>query len=447
MRNKFTDLQTITNGNVDIVSILETKLDASFPFAQFTLEGYHTPYHLDINNKSGAILVYVKSSVPSRCLSFEELCISIQAIPFEINLRKKKRLVISLYRPSSQNSEYFLNSLTKIIDYFANIYDNHLILGDFNLEPTDSALMGFLDSNSLTNLIKTNTCFKGKGSCIDLILTNRKFSFKFTSTYETGISDHHHIIYTMLKSCFQNTDPKLFNYRDFKSFSPQAFEQDLSEALTDSGDSYNKFKNISTSKLNKHAPKNRKWVRGNHKPHINKKLRKAIMKRSRLKNKANKTKRPIHISNFKKQGNYVVNLNKQAEFEYFSSYNSADSKPFWVNCKPYFSNKYSKADTDIVLNENDDLKNEEIAKTFNDYLGAIFDNLDLHHWEDKTSSPSNTSDKINDIIKNHEKHPSICNIKTKYRGISNFSFRPVSAEKVKKSFEILRLTELWVVKY
>ena len=81
--------------------------------------------------------------------------------------------MISIY----QFSKYFLNSLITIIDYFANTYDNHhLILGDFNLEQTDSALMGFLDSNSLTNLIKTNTCFKGKGSCIDLILTKRKFS-------------------------------------------------------------------------------------------------------------------------------------------------------------------------------------------------------------------------------------------------------------------------------
>ena len=68
-----------------------------------------------------------------------------------------------------------------------------------------------------------------------------------------------------------------------------------------------------------------------------------------------KSKKPIDISNFKKQRNYVVNLNKQAKFECFSSYNSTDSKPFLVICKPYFSNKYSKADTDIVLNENGDL--------------------------------------------------------------------------------------------
>ena len=207
VRNKFTDLQTIINGNVDIVSIAETKLDDSFPSTQFTLEGYHTPYRLEVNNKSGGILVYVKPSIPSHCLCYEELRISIQATTFEINLRKEKWLVISIYCPHSQNSEYFLNSLIKIIDYFACTHDNHLILGNFNLEPTDSALMGFLDSNSFINLIKTNTCFKGKGSCIDLILSNRESSFKFTSTYETGISDHHHTVYTMLKSYFQNTEP------------------------------------------------------------------------------------------------------------------------------------------------------------------------------------------------------------------------------------------------
>ena len=109
----------------------------------------------------------------------------------------------------------------------------------------------------------------------------------------------HHMIYTMLKPCFNNTEPKLLNYRDFIHFLQENFKEDLSEALCDSGDSYDDFDYIFTSKLNM-LPK-KKWIRENNKPHVNKALRQAIMKISRLKNKANKTKDPTDIKNYKKQ--------------------------------------------------------------------------------------------------------------------------------------------------
>ena len=219
---------------MDIFTIAETKLDGSFPTAQFEIKGYYSPFRFDIANKNGGLLVYIKSSIPSRKLSCGDICNSIQAIPFEINLRKEKWLVISIYRPPSQDSVFFLNSLTKIIDVFADKYDNYLIMGDFNLESGNTILTNFLDSNNLTNLIKTNTCFKGKGSSIDLVLTNRKYSFKNTSSYETGLSDHHHMIYTMLKSSFVNIEPKQLNYRDFRNFSFESFKEDLLTACTNS---------------------------------------------------------------------------------------------------------------------------------------------------------------------------------------------------------------------
>ena len=133
-------------------------------------------------------------------------------------------------------------------------------------------------------------------------------------------------------------------------------------------------------------------------------------------------------------------MNKQGNIDYFHSCNSAGSKPFWINCKLYFSNKYSKFDTDIVLNENGNLilKNEKIAQIFNDQFSTIVDSLNLRHWEDKTSARSSSSDKVNDIIKDYEKHPSICKIKTKCRGISSFLFRPVSVEEVKKIIRDLK---------
>ena len=51
--------------------------------------------------------------------------------------------------------------------------------------------------------------------------------------------------------------------------------------------------------------------------------------------------------------------------------------PFGLKCKTYFSNKHSKDDNDIVLNEDGELilKNKEIVNTFNDYFSSIVENL------------------------------------------------------------------------
>ena len=123
VRNKFENFKEIINGNVDIFTIAETKLDGSFPTSQFEIEGYYSPFRLDITKPSGGLLVYIKSSIPSTQLSYGSICNSIQAIRFEINLRQEKWLVISIYRPPPQDSGFFIHSLTEIIDHFATTYD------------------------------------------------------------------------------------------------------------------------------------------------------------------------------------------------------------------------------------------------------------------------------------------------------------------------------------
>ena len=97
-----------------------------------------------------------------------------------------------------------------IVDHYSSIYDNHIILEDFNVEPNSPILISFMQSLNLFNIIKSNTCFKGNCSCIDLILTNRKYCFKHSCTFETGLSNHHHVIYSMLKTTFKKEEPKLY---------------------------------------------------------------------------------------------------------------------------------------------------------------------------------------------------------------------------------------------
>ena len=155
-----------------------------------------------------------------------------------------------------------------------------------------------MQSFSLFILIKTNTCFKGKGSCIDLILTNRKYCFKYSSTFETGLSDHHHLAYSMLKTRFKREESKHFIYRDHKNFNDMNFRKDLENKLEECPKHYENFETTFVNVLDAHAPRKTKVLGANHKPHVDKNLRKAIMKRSKFKNKANRSKLQEDIAKY-----------------------------------------------------------------------------------------------------------------------------------------------------
>ena len=62
-------------------------------------------------------------------LTKHKISSDIQALVFEINLRKEKWFFLSIYKML-----YFLDSLHNIIDFYSGIYDNHIVLGDFNMD-------------------------------------------------------------------------------------------------------------------------------------------------------------------------------------------------------------------------------------------------------------------------------------------------------------------------
>ena len=136
--------------------------------------------------------------------------------------------------------------------------------------------------------------------------------------------------------------------------------------------------------LNNHSLKKTKIFRGNHKPHINKTTRKAIMKRSQLKNEANKTKDAKDTLKYIKRRNYVVKFkNQEHNQEHFHSLNPfLDSNPFWMSCKPYFSNKHLFGDVKTALNGNSEIftQSMKIAKSFNSFFESVTGSLKLFDW-------------------------------------------------------------------
>ena len=173
---------------------------------------------------------------------------------------------------------------------------------------------------------------------------------KILSTFETGLRDHHHLIYSMLKTTFKKEDSKRLIYRDYNNFSNEYFQNDLKNDLLKCPKNYESFENVSVTVLDRQATRKSKILHGNKNPHVDKNLRKAIMKRLELKSKANRTKRPKDISDYKKQRNLVVTLNEGRRIKYFQNLEtSKNSKPFWNNCKPYFSYKYAHGESKIIL--------------------------------------------------------------------------------------------------
>ena len=58
----------ITNNNIDILMISETKLVSSFPVGQFFIHGFSELYRYDRNSNGGGILLYILEDTPSKLI-------------------------------------------------------------------------------------------------------------------------------------------------------------------------------------------------------------------------------------------------------------------------------------------------------------------------------------------------------------------------------------------
>ena len=54
--------------NLDILLITETKIDSSFPEAQFEIDGFTTPYRVETDCPGEGILLYIRQDIPSKLL-------------------------------------------------------------------------------------------------------------------------------------------------------------------------------------------------------------------------------------------------------------------------------------------------------------------------------------------------------------------------------------------
>ena len=53
-----------------------------------------------------------------------------------------------------------------------------------------------------------------------------------TNSFETALSDDHHMIYTFIKTKFEKFEPKKLTYRSFKQFDIGEFKLDICNSMS-----------------------------------------------------------------------------------------------------------------------------------------------------------------------------------------------------------------------
>ena len=99
LTNKFEQLNEIVLKYKDILVITKTKLDDTFPNAQFFVPEFSEPLRLDRNRKGGGVIICVCENIPSKLLTKHILPSDIECVFLELNFRKCKWLSVGTHYP------------------------------------------------------------------------------------------------------------------------------------------------------------------------------------------------------------------------------------------------------------------------------------------------------------------------------------------------------------
>ena len=183
-------------------------------------------FRLDRNRHDVELLLYVRNNINAVLLKSSVFPDNIEAFFTEILLKSCKWLMCYSYNPNRINVATHLGETGKALDTYSKKYENTLLISDFNVEQNEANMKVFWNQYKLKSLNKDPTCFKNvnKLSCIDLLLTNNSKCFENCLTLETGLSDFHKLIATIMKTKQVRLPPKIVNYRHYKNFDTEVLK-------------------------------------------------------------------------------------------------------------------------------------------------------------------------------------------------------------------------------
>jgi hypothetical protein len=451
VRFKFNELCVILLEKLaDILIVGETKIDESFPNAQFNVPEYSL-YRQDRNEYGGGVMMYVHSSIPHRIRHDlnKFVCNGLEGIILEMNVSKKKWLLSGLYKPPSVKDHIFEDTFCKVIDTLFHETKNVICTGDLNFNmKKKNTLKDICNIYGLKNKIIGATCFKGDSeTALDVFLVSNTTKEEFGSCVNTdiGVSDCHNIVGCCFNSVFKKPGKKIVQFRDYKRFDLKKFQENLEKmsfnvCITHKkvdeqmNDFHERFLNV----VNEHVPLKTKYVKKGQAPFMTSDLRHAIYKKCMLRNRYFKNKSKENWSLYKTQRNLVTKLRRLSIRTYFKLKCENSSKPyeFWKVVKPFISNKEKYSGSDIILLENDKIFTDpfEVCTIFNDFFAKAAKNIGFN---ESFSNKLHDQDLVREMIEKYKNHPSILKIKSLHGQLNEneFEFKHTTENEV---FKILK---------
>ena len=190
------------------------------------------------------------------------------------------------------------------------------------------------------------------------------------------------MISTFFKACSSKLKTKVIYYRSYKKFNGSDFLCSLKKVNIDFlKNDPNKNDNLLADKflgfIIKHAPQEKKFVRGNNAPFMHREFQKEIYVRSRLRNKYWVEPSAENKVAYKKQRNKCVKIRRKSIKRYMdkvSEKGMETNKSFWNFIKPFMANKGMVVSNDITLIEGKNVIIDEyvIPQTFNKhYINTV----------------------------------------------------------------------------
>ena len=150
-------------------------------------------------------MLYIREVIPLKLLKSSVLSANTEAFLVDVKINKKKWLLCCSYNPHEELIERHMNELGKALDVYLHKYNPILLIGDFNSQISERSIHDFCNVYNLESLSNTPTRFKNRENpfCIDLLLTNSKNKFGEVLVLESGLSDFHKLLVSVLKSYFK----------------------------------------------------------------------------------------------------------------------------------------------------------------------------------------------------------------------------------------------------